>query len=340
MLTNQRLKIGVAGVGSIGFRHARLLSYRPGIELYLCDPVPQNLQAARTLNAVVKSADNFADLLRWPLDGLVVATPDRFHVEQTVAACQQGIPGPRGKSLSPKIPFRDSSFSKPSATPGQPSWVGYALRYAECMKVAKRMLDQGSIGSPVSFQIMLGAYITLVLAKNRFSAADRNKLFVDYSHEWDYLQWFLGPVRRGIALSHQSGQLELTQNPNVVDGLLELESGITGTVHLDYVQSPTRRQVALVGDQGTIDIDVAKSQVVLGKHGEDRFIHYQQIEHRDAIMEKQHEHFLEVIRKVATPKVTVEDGVRALAVADALIRSTESGLWEPVQSPVNPNQID
>jgi predicted dehydrogenase len=338
MLTDQRLKIGVAGIGSIGFRHARLLSYRPGVELYLCDPVPQNLQAARTLNAVMKSADNFADLLRWPLDGLVVATPDRFHVEQTVAACQQGIPVLLEKPIAENT-LQGFQLFQALRNTGTAVLVGYALRYAECMNVAKRMLDQGSIGSPVSFQIMLGAYITLVLAKNRFSAADRNKLFADYSHEWDYLQWFLGPVRRGIALSHQSGQLELTQNPNVVDGLLELESGITGTVHLDYVQSPTRRQVVLVGDQGTIDIDVAKSQVVLGRRGEDHLTHYHQPEHRDAIMEKQHEHFLEVIRKVATPKVTVEDGVRALAVADALIRSTESGLWEPVQSPVNPNQI-
>lgn len=338
MPTNQHLKIGVAGIGSIGFRHARLLSYQPDVELYVCDPVPQNLQAALALNSVVKSADSFADLLRWPLDGLVVATPDRFHVEQTVAACRQGIPVLLEKPIAENTP-QGFQLLQTIRNTGAAVLVGYALRYAECMNVAKRLLDQGSIGSPVSFQIMLGAYLTLVLAKNRFSAADRNKLFVDYSHEWDYLQWFLGPVRRGIALSHQSGQLELTQSPNIVDCLLEMESNISGTVHLDYVQSPTRRQIVLVGDQGSLDIDVAKSQVVLGRRGEDRFIHYQQTEHRDAIMEKQHAHFLEVVRKAAAPRVTGEDGVRALAVADALIRSTESGSWELVQTPIDPKQI-
>jgi predicted dehydrogenase len=339
VLTKGRLKIGVVGVGSIGFRHARLLSYRPDIELYLCDPVPQNLQSALALSSVAKSTDDFADLLKYPLDGLVVATPDRFHVEQTEAACRQGIPVLLEKPVAENT-LQGFQLLKAIREMGAVVLVGYVLRHAECLNVAKSLLDQGSIGSPVSFQVMLGAYDTLVLARNRFSAADRNKIFVDYSHEWDYLQWFLGPVRRCVALSHQSGQLELTQNPNVVDGLLELEKGISGTFHLDYVQSPSHRQLVVVGDQGTLDIDVVKSRVVLCRRGEDHVSHYHQLQHRDAMMERQHEHFLDIVRKSATPKVTAEDGVQALAVADALIRSTESGLWEPVQNPVNPNKAD
>jgi predicted dehydrogenase len=338
VLTDGRLKIGVVGIGSIGFRHARLLSYRPGIELYVCDPVCQNLQSALALSSIAKSTDNFTDLLKWPLDGLVVATPNRFHVEQTVAACKQGIPVLLEKPIAENT-LLGFQLLEAIREMEAPVLVGYVLRHAECLNVAKRLLDQGSIGSPVSFQIMLGAYDTLVFARTRFSAADRNKIFVDYSHEWDYLQWFLGPVRRGIALSHQSGQLELTQDPNIVDGLLELDSGVSGTVHLDYVQSPGRRQLILVGDRGTLDIDVVKSQVVLGRRGEDHLTHYHQLQHRDAMMERQHEHFLDLVRKGATPKVTVEDGVRALGVADALIRSTESGRWEPVPSPANPSKI-
>ena len=31
-------------------------------------------------------------MINWPLDVLVVATPDRFHIEQTLAASKKGIP--------------------------------------------------------------------------------------------------------------------------------------------------------------------------------------------------------------------------------------------------------
>ena len=89
---NERLKIGVSGIGSIGFRHARLLSKRSNVEIYLCEPVRENRQAGLALGSGVQATDNFADLLKWPLDAVIVAVPDRFHVEQTEAACKKGIP--------------------------------------------------------------------------------------------------------------------------------------------------------------------------------------------------------------------------------------------------------
>ena len=54
-------------------------------------------------------------------------------------------------------------------------------------------------------------------------------------------------------------------------------------------------------------------------------------EHRDAMMEAQHTHFLSIIREGIRPRVGLEEGLRALYVAEAMIRSTYSGSWEPVQ---------
>lgn len=329
MLKKGGLKIGVSGIGSIGFRHTRLLSKRPDVELYICDPVFEHVQACSTLGSVVGSTDNFADLLKWPLDGVVVATPDRFHLEQTIAACKKGVPVLLEKPIAEDM-GQGCKLLKAAQDTGTPVLVGYALRYAKCMIFAKKMLDEGQIGSPVSFQVMLGTYETLIFAKNRFSPTDRNKLFVDYSHEWDYLQWFLGPIGRVVALSHQSGQLELTQNPNVVDGLIEMKNGISGSVHLDYVQLPGRRHVVLIGDQGTVEVDAVRNSVTLSRRGESYKRNYEFPEHRDDVMERQHDHFLEIIRDGRDPTVTIGDGLKALSVADALIRSTQSGLWELV----------
>jgi predicted dehydrogenase len=54
-------------------------------------------------------------------------------------------------------------------------------------------------------------------------------------------------------------------------------------------------------------------------------------EHRDAMMEAQHTHFLSIIREGIRPRVGLEEGLRALYVAEAMIRSTHSGSWESVQ---------
>ena len=331
MLKHQRLRIGVCGIGSIGFRHARLLSNRADVDLYLCDRVSEHLDAALGLRSVCKTTDRFEAMVQWPLDGIIVATPETLHVEQAMAASRAGIPVLLEKPVAENM-TKGYKLLQATRHTGTPMLIGYVLRYAECMNLTKGLLEEGWIGTPVSFQIMLGAYETLLFAKNRFSPIDRDKLFVDYSHEWDYLQWFLGPVGRVIAVSHQSGQLELTQNPNVMDGVLELQGGMTGTVHLDYIQLPGRRRFTLIGDNGTIDVAVDKSQVTLSQRGEEFVRNYQKLEHRDAMMEKQHSHFLEVIREGIKPRVSLDDGLKALSVADALIRSTQTGFWESAKS--------
>jgi len=209
--------------------------------------------------------------------------------------------------------------------------VGYTLHFFALMRDIKHLLEQGVIGTPVSFQVLLGCYDTLQVAKNRFSSSNRNELFIDYSHEWDYVDWFLGPFRKVAAISHQSGNLELTQNPNVVDCLTQLQNGITGTVHLDYVKTHRQRRFTIVGDKGTIESDVLAGVVKVEVKGETFARQYQYGECVDTAFECEHDHFLQIVRGKEEPLVTVEDGLRAVAVADALILSCETREWQIVQ---------
>src|SRR5689334_2991399 len=90
-MEKNNLRIGVCGIGSIGFRHARLLSQRGDVSLYLCDKTPAHLADAAELPHLEKATESFEELLEMNLDGLIIATPDQFHIEQAVAACRKGI---------------------------------------------------------------------------------------------------------------------------------------------------------------------------------------------------------------------------------------------------------
>jgi predicted dehydrogenase len=325
-----KLRIGVCGIGSIGFRHARLLSQRNDIALYLCDTTRAHLDSAARLPHLEKVTESFEELLDQKLDGLIIATPDQFHIQQAIAACRKGAAVLIEKPVSENTEqaavlqqyMRDETNTR--------VLIGYPLRYNGIFLKAKELFDAGLLGEPLSFHIMLGAYNTLVVAKNRFNPTDENKLFIDYSHEWDYLQWFLGKVRRVAAVSHQSGNLERTQKPNIVNCLLELESGATGTAHLDYVQAPGQRCFTIIGDKGTLTIDAVKGLVSLNIYNDGFEREYRVAEHFDVMMERQHEHFIEIVRSGNNCRVTVEDGLNALRVADALILSCESSSWQSV----------
>lgn len=326
---SKRIRIGVCGVGSIGFRHARLLSQRNGVDLYIGDTTTAHLDAAASLPNLAGSTESFDELISSGLDGLIIATPDQFHVPQGEAACRKQITVLIEKPIA-ETAAQGDRLKQCALENGARILAGYPLRYNALFLKGKEITREGLIGNPVSFNVMLGAYNTLVAAKNRFNANDRNKLFVDYSHEWDYVNWFLGKVRRVAAISHQSGDMERTQNPNIVDGVLELESGISGTVHLDYVHTPGKRTFTIIGDKGTMVIDAVKGLVSLQVYEEEFEREYRFVESFDQMMQRQHDHFIDVIRGKAEPKVTVEDGLNALRVADAMLAASDSGTWNAV----------
>jgi myo-inositol 2-dehydrogenase/D-chiro-inositol 1-dehydrogenase len=54
---------------------------------------------------------------------------------------------------------------------------------------------------------------------------------------------------------------------------------------------------------------------------------YDRTEPRDTAFHRQLTHFLDVVAGRAEPIVTVHDGLRALAVADAIVASCQSAGW-------------
>lgn len=323
----EKLRIGVCGIGSIGFRHARLLSNKSDVEILLCDTTQAHLDSAAILPNLGKLTNSFDELLDSNLDGLIIATPDKFHVVQTEAACRKGIAVLIEKPVAENTEQGESLIQTISETNAK-VLVGYPLRHNSIFLKAKELIDDELIGTPVSFHIMLGSYNTLVAAKNRFTPTDVNKLFVDYSHEWDYLNWFLGKVKQVSAISHQSGNRQKTQSPNIINAILELESGISGTAHLDYVQSPGQRSFMIIGDKGTVTIDAVKGSILLQLYNEDFERNYQFAETFDGMMAKQIEHFIAVIENREECRVNFDDGLNALRIADALICSCQNKSWQ------------
>ena len=315
--------IGVSGVGSIGLRHVRLLAELPDVTVTVYDASP------RELRLPVDVAPSFDALLDAGLDGLVVATPDAAHAEQTVAARRRGIP------VLVEKPLADSraAAERVAASDGAKVLVGYVLRHYAVFDTVRDLLSDGAVGEPVSTSVSLGAYETLRLARNRFGPDDRYRLPYDYSHEWDYLQWLLGPVAEVAAAARTVTGLPLVQRPNVIDGVLRLASGVTGTFHLDYVQDGGGRRLEIAGTAGTLRADLAGGTVRVRAHGATMVREYDRREHRDAAFTRQLRHFLDVIAGTAEPVATVADGIRAIAVADTVVTACEQPGWHPVGAP-------
>lgn len=326
------IRVGVTGIGSIGARHARVLAGLDGVEVHVHDAVAGAEEIGARVGPGVLVEPSLDALLDRAPDGLVVATPDEFHLAALLTARAAGVPVLVEKPLAAD---RDAARTAVATLQdrGQDGavLVGYVLHHYACMRRAHARLREGAVGTPVSFHAELGAYETLTLARSRFDDTAEGRLFVDYSHEWDYLRWLLGPVAGGLALARLAGDLPLRQRPNVVDAVLRLADGTTGSVHLDYVQDPARRTLVVIGDRGRLTVDVVRGSVTTVDR--DGRVHAEDCSApRDAAFTAQARHFLDVAAGRSAPAVTVQDALAALDVAAALARSAATGQWVDVEA--------
>jgi predicted dehydrogenase len=321
--------IGIVGVGSIGTRHARIFSGMDDITVIVHDAVASTDELRDRLGPAVQVASSVEALMERGVDGVVVASPDETHAGLALLACDHGVAALLEKPMADTIGAAQEIVAAATSS-GTPVLVGYVLRHVKCMQRALALLRGGAIGTPLSFQVMLGAYETLQVARSRFDGAAYGTLFRDYSHEWDYLRWFLAPVSGCYALAGTAGALELRQEPNVVDAVLRLDDGTTGTAHLDYVQSPGTRRFTIIGDAGALDVDVPSGEIRVRRAGQTAQVEYY-AQARDDAFHAQAAHFIAVAGRTAPPVVDVYDGLAALQVSDAMRRSALENRWMDVE---------
>jgi predicted dehydrogenase len=122
------------------------------------------------------------------------------------------------------------------------------------------------------------------------------------------------------------------QDPNVVNAILELESGVSGTAHLDYVQAPGQRSFRIIGDRGYLEIDALRQTVVVKRYTDEFEQVFRFDESFDQMMSRQLDHFFEVIDDRMAPNVSIDDGLNAIRVADAMIAACRLRTWREVLS--------
>jgi hypothetical protein len=82
------LRVGISGAGDIARRHANAL-VDLGAELYIFSPHIMGKRWPDDIGA--EKVESYAKLLGLNLDYIVIASPTRFHLEQTIEAIKKGI---------------------------------------------------------------------------------------------------------------------------------------------------------------------------------------------------------------------------------------------------------
>lgn len=318
----------IVGLGSIGRRHLgnlRTLGY-PDVVLCRTGKGPAG---AAPIEGYRSEPSLVAALSHRPI-ATIVSNPTALHVETAILAAEAGSHLLIEKPISHSEEGLDRLAAAVEAR-ALKVLVGFQFRFHPGLRAVKRLIEEGRIGPIRSFHAHWGEYLPDWHPgedyREGYSArADLGGgVLLTLCHPFDYLRWLLGEVRTVAAsTSHAALGLDVEDTADVILGF---ESGVTGTVHVDYVQRPPSHWLRLTGDLGSILWDNADGAVRVW-HVETR--QWETIAppagfERNTMFLAEMRHFLDCVEGMVEPHVTLTDGVRALQIAIAAKRAAAEG---------------
>jgi inositol 2-dehydrogenase len=322
------LGVGVVGVGTMGRRHAENL--RHGVpHAKLVAVADTDHERARRVAAELEVEAFYDDirplLARKDIQAVVIATPAKFHAVGIEAAAEGGKHILCEKPISMTLEEANAALAAVSKA-GVRLQVGHMRRYDPAYADARKRIEAGEIGEPVLFKS---------LGRDReppplsyFQSGLNGMLFLDSSlHEFDLARWLMADE---VAEVHAFGAVrvfpELMQCNDIDTGVVNLRFAGGGLGNVESFRQARYGydvRTEIVGSEGTLMVGRLgrTPETVLRAEGaqQDVVSHYLERFADAYLLEMQD--FVETILRDRVPRVTGEDGRRALAIALAAERS-------------------
>jgi predicted dehydrogenase len=306
----------------MGRNHLRVISNHPETTLAaIADTDPAALEAAVAQTGARGFADPLAMIAEEGLDGVVIAAPTTAHRALALAAIERGVGLLVEKPLAATVEdgLAIVAAARKSNVRVQ---VGHVERYNPAVLEMGRLLRSGWLST---------IYAITSRRAGPFPARIRDVgVTVDLgTHDVDMLSWIAG--ERPVRVYAETAQRLHATHEDLTFGLLHFPSGATGFLDVDWLTPVKRRSLVAVGEEGMFELDyltqkltftrsnVERPQMIGGYattfSGDVAEIPIQSVEPLRAQLDE----FVRVLRTGERPYVDGEDGLWAVAMANALL---------------------
>jgi predicted dehydrogenase len=316
------MKFLIAGLGSIGRRHFRnlLALGERDILLYRTHQatLPEDELAGYPTETDLRSA------LAHKPDAVIISNPTALHLDIAIPAAHCGCHLLLEKPISHSM-ARVDELVKAVEQNDVKVLVGFQFRFHPGLRQVKKLLDEGTIGTPLSARAHWGEYLPNWhrWEDYRLGYAARPDLgggvVLTLSHPLDYLRWLLGEVESISALTSNRGLGMPVED--LAEITLRFTTGSIASLHLDYDQRPPSHTLEIMGTHGTIRWDNAGGMTRLSTVGSDDqagpwqdFILPEGFD-RNWMFLDELRHFRDIIHGKARPLCTLQDGIHTLRLS-------------------------
>ena len=320
----RKLGIGVLGVGEMGKRHAE--NFRRLVpEARLIAVADIAAARARQVAEELEIEHSFPSLEEMAqqkdIDAILIATPDKFHAQAIRYAARAGKDILCEKPIATTLDDAEAALREVERAKVRLQ-IGFMRRYDPAYASAMKRVEAGDIGTPVIFKSVgrdkdeppLAAYQSNV----------NGMLFYNNTiHDFDLARWLMrDEVSEVHAYTTTTIRPEVAQFGDVVASVVNLKylHGAIGNVE-SYVQALYAYDVRteVIGSKGSIFVGRLQKTpaTFLTTHGSNEILadHFL-TRFADAYLAEVQD-FVHMILTDQQPRVTGEDGLRALRIAVA-----------------------
>ena len=325
----RNLSVLLAGCGSIGKRHARVLTRLGVKDIRACDPNTVQVTGLLKDTPQVHIVPSFEQGLENNPDTVFVLTPPKMHVPMISAALTAGCHVFSEKPLSNSFDGVHELERQVKST-DRLLMVGLCFRYHDGLLEAKRMLEAGQIGRLVSIRALMGEHFPDARPDYRSLFSARYSGAFDLSHDVDLVLWYSGQQVAEVQCVSGSFSDIGIKAPDIVEMLIRFTDRCVATVHLDFFQQPRRRQMELIGTDGVIIVEFAswdECTVSIFRAGTEKWDRKKMETRRDDMFEQEDREFLEAVAADRPVSCDIHEAMKSLEViAEAQSLSAAPGI--------------
>jgi predicted dehydrogenase len=323
-VNDQRLAVGVIGVGSLGFHHARLLAAMEGVDLIGIHDTNTERLAQVSVELSVPAVSRVDDLLS-RVQACVVAVPTEAHELVACTALDHGVSVLIEKPIAPTLAAADRILAA-AASSGALVQIGHVERFNGALRACEAFIVE---------PLFVESHRLAPFGPRGTDVAVVLDLMI---HDLDLV---MSLMKREVTNVAAVGVPVLTPSPDIANARLEFEGGGVANLTASRVSLERMRKIRFFQRSGYISLDLATGtgaylRVKQGSIEPGQPLHATKLEdivERVALrgdgkepLRAELERFVQSVRGEVPVAVTGSEGRRALAVALEIVNRIEANV--------------
>lgn len=278
------MKIVIFGMGSIGKRHSRILLNDFDHEIYAL----RSGRGGEVSETRIKEIRDFGELAEIRPEIAFITNPTHLHVATALRCAALGLHLFIEKPLSHTLEGLDE-LEKICRERDLTCYVAYGMRFHPVIKELKKLVA----GKTVRHARLVCSSFLPEWRGGRVNysayAEQGGGVLLDLSHEFDYLQYVLGPIESLSGEFGRAGKVTVDAE-DYADVLLKLNGSIPVNLHLNVASNLNERYFKIDFEGGYLLGDLLNNQIAYSHDGQEEVLKF--AVKRDDYLKEQTKYFL------------------------------------------------